>query len=372
MEAIDTLPKTIRIHFTNVMGAGAIQLLESLLPALVASKKVKIAKVYLPEGGVLSKFSAFSSSTTVLKYKRYLPNAISRFLECTFLSRKFNEPSPLLVLGDLPLRISSPQILFVQNSHLIKLSRINWHPGALKFAIARFIFRFNIKRVSAFVVQTDTMRDELATSYPSISNRIHVIRHPVPQWVLTNNVKWQNLDRELKRNLRLFYPAAGYPHKNHNLLSKIDASNSEDWSIERFTLTIDQASNPAPQISWVDCVGFLSPAEMINTYKGADALVFLSKKESLGFPLLEAMHLGMPIVCPDLPYARALCGDHAIYFDPNSVESLRLALIKLKRLFAENWSPDWSGQLSEIPKTWESFSSKLLNVVTKASSSHLN
>ena len=30
-------------------------------------------------------------------------------------------------------------------------------------------------------------------------------------------------------------------------------------------------------------------------------LCYLSKEESFGFPLIEAMYLGLPIVCPDLP-----------------------------------------------------------------------
>ena len=35
-----------------------------------------------------------------------------------------------------------------------------------------------------------------------------------------------------------------------------------------------------------------------------DALLFLSTDESYGFPLIEAMFVGLPIICPDLPYAR--------------------------------------------------------------------
>ena len=61
-------------------------------------------------------------------------------------------------------------------------------------------------------------------------------------------------------------------------------------------------------------------ANLINTLQGchdADALLFLSEKD-FGFPLIEAMYLGLPIVCPDLPFARALWND-AIYFDPNDI-----------------------------------------------------
>jgi glycosyltransferase involved in cell wall biosynthesis len=101
---------------------------------------------------------------------------------------------------------------------------------------------------------------------------------------------------------------------------------------------------------------------MIHAYGSADGILFLSKAESFGFPLVEAMFLGLPVICPNLPYAKTLCGDQGIYFDPNSVESLRAALIQLKELLSDNWKPDWSGQLIGIPKNWESVASKFLDI----------
>jgi glycosyltransferase involved in cell wall biosynthesis len=94
-----------------------------------------------------------------------------------------------------------------------------------------------------------------------------------------------------------------------------------------------------------------------------DALLFLSKKESYGFPLLEAMFVGLPIVCPDRPYARIICGDQAIYFDPDEPDSLLIALLNLKKKLADGWWPDWSEQLMPIPKDWKEVARKMMNIV---------
>jgi glycosyltransferase involved in cell wall biosynthesis len=101
---------------------------------------------------------------------------------------------------------------------------------------------------------------------------------------------------------------------------------------------------------------------MIHAYGGVDGILFLSKRESFGFPLVEAMFLGLPVVCPDLPYARTICGDQGIYFDPDSIGSLQAALTKLKKLLSDNWKPDWSGQLRGIPKDWDGVASKILDL----------
>jgi len=358
----NSISNTIRVHLTNVTGTGASQLLESLLPTLLKCKKGSISDIYLPEKGPLSKFLLTSGNAVVKKYKRYFPKSISRFLECTLFSYKFDDSTPILVLGDLPLRVKSRQTLFVQTSHLIVPKFFEWHLGAWKFRVARFIFRLNLDRVSAFIVQTENMRDGLINSYPSIKNRILIIPHPVPAWLLKSHS--ESCDNKLfqDRDLKLFYPAAGYPHKNHSLLNRIEGVESNHWPVESLLLTIDDSMNPAPKIAWVHCVGLLTPSEMIRAYGGVDGLVFLSKQESLGFPLLEAMYLGLPVVCPDLAYARTLCGDQAIYFDPDSLQSLRDAIIKLKELLSNNWQPDWSGQLRDIPKTWEDVASQILNI----------
>jgi glycosyltransferase involved in cell wall biosynthesis len=44
--------------------------------------------------------------------------------------------------------------------------------------------------------------------------------------------------------------------------------------------------------------------------------------ESLGLPLLEAQSLGLPILAADRPYARNVCRESAVYFDPLSPDSL--------------------------------------------------
>jgi glycosyltransferase involved in cell wall biosynthesis len=149
------------------------------------------------------------------------------------------------------------------------------------------------------------------------------------------------------------------------LLAGIKVAESEPWPVDEILLTIRQVANPASSIPWINCVGHLSSAEMINAYGAVDALLFLSKKESFGFPLLEAMFLGLPVICPDLPYAKNLCGEQAIYFDPDSVESLRTALVELKRLLSDNWRPDWSNQLKSVPKNWDDVASKFLDITFK-------
>lgn len=353
----------VRLHLTNVAGVGATQLLQSLLPALETESEHSITDIYLPNRGALFSYRPINSAIRATPYRRYLPNAVSRFLECTLFGRRFNGQTPLLVFGDLPLRCDSQQTVFVQTPHLLRPAFFRWSLSAIKFALLRAVFRLNLRHAQNYIVQTAFMRDALISTYPSLAGKVHVIPQPVPTWLIKAGLKRSRRADSCGDKLKLIYPAASYPHKNHRLLAGINSMTASNWPVQSLQLTIKPQLNPAPHVPWIRCTGFLAAPAMIDIYAGADALLFLSSDESYGFPLVEAMYIGLPVICPDLPYARVLCGEGAIYFDATDVSSLKTAVTQLSQRLAGGWWPDWSEQLAAIPTDWATTAKKLLAVV---------
>lgn len=352
----------IRIHLTNVTGLGATKLLQSLLPYIETSKKFERYEIFLPEEGALSEYTPINSDTETKLYKRKLPHLFSRFVECLFFCKRYNDGAPILVLGDIPLRISKGnQIIFLQSPLLVKpWFKIN-KISELKYIISKLIFFFNLPYVNVVIVQTSVMKEKLISLFPILSNKVYVLPQPVPEWIKkeiqTNEIEVYTP----KRKLNLIYPAAYYPHKNHILLSKINLSE-QNWPKLKLILTINETKNPAPSINWLHCSGQLNQKSLLKAYQDTDAMLFLSKEESFGFPLIEAMYLGLPIICPDLPFARVLCGDDAIYFNPDDIESLRLSILRLKNNLIDGWRPNWNNQMNEIPKNWATVADEMLDL----------
>lgn len=354
--------RQIRVHATNIFGVGATQLAQSLLPAMERLAAYHLNTVYLPCRGSFASYVSDANSTTLIRQRRYLPNSVSRMLECTLLARRFEGDGSLLVLGDIPLRCRGRQTVFVQTPLLTKSATSNRKFGAIIFWVARFVFRLNAGFASAFIVQTEAMKTALLETYPEIANKVHVISQPAPAWLLASSVKRTGVIARDGSELRLFYPAAAYPHKNHHLLTKMKSDNDQPWPVSSLILTIDENELEGPRPPWIFCIGRLEADAVLSNYETADGLLFLSLSESFGFPLVEAMWIGLPIICPDLPYARVLCREEAIYFEPQSVSSLRSAVIELHERLRSGWWPNWSTALTEIPQTWEAVAASMLSI----------
>ncbi len=353
----------LTIHAANITGLGASEVVLSILKG-INTCTIPFNKVicYLPSKGPVSKFKSNSSNLEIRHIKRKIPNSISRALECLFPRLYIEIGDMLLVLGDVPLRTYIPQVVFFQQSHLLKTEINSMASKSFKFRVMRLIFSLNQCRPNKFIVQSDAMYESLLSSYPLLKkdNKVKVIYQPAPLWVqqpLTHKPH-----HDLSKGLILFYPAADYPHKNHSLFYKLVHKELRE-PIHKLILTIDKPDfRNLP--SWIVFSGMLDHKKCLYEYHNADALVFPSLIESYGLPLIEAMTLGLPIIVSDLPYARALCGDQAIYFDPTSSRSLISACKKLHEKLLRGWRPDWSKQLTVIPENWNLVADQFIKILT--------
>lgn len=363
---------SLLIHSTNTVMPGSTQLLMSLLPELEKESKFDHLSILLPDKGDLTSYQKKSDHSTLKFYKRILPNSISRVFECLFPSKDMLQYEVILVMGDIPIRLKQPQVLFLQNSNLTK----QWNPlkssDSLKYWISTLLIRFNLKFVSNVIVQTEVMRKKVVGMYPMVAGRVKVIPQPVPEWMISHlgnagpvSPSYQH-DKIKKEGLTLFYPAAGYPHKNHQILGKIQNEVKGNRCINKVLLTLDQHQLDLKPKPWIEFVGSLDSDEMLKTYSLVDGLLFLSNEESYGFPLVEAMVMGLPIIAPELDYAKVLSGEQAIYFKPDDLTSLQNAILHLKEKLLNGWIPDYSSQINTLPKTWKQTAQSFLKVVDES------
>lgn len=73
------------------------------------------------------------------------------------------------------------------------------------------------------------------------------------------------------------------------------------------------------RLFWVD---YVSSVDLRALYQHAHSLIFASIVEGFGLPLVEAAHLGLPVIASDIPVFRELGSDALMYFDVADSEHL--------------------------------------------------
>lgn len=68
--------------------------------------------------------------------------------------------------------------------------------------------------------------------------------------------------------------------------------------------------------------GFIPDADLPGLYSGAQGFVFPSLYEGFGLPPLEAMACGCPVAVSNVSSLPEVCGEAAVYFDPNDPEKI--------------------------------------------------
>lgn len=354
----------ICVHATNVTGLGASQVVKAILGALETNTRQGL-DCFIPAHGPFADVAARGDQVRFHRLRRVLPNSMSRLFECLFSRRYFPTYRHGITLGDIPLTNLREQVVLVHQLHLVSPKINPFAYDHLNARTMRWLFRRNIRYAKRFVVQTGATRQDLEATYPELVGRVVTVPQPAPPLF----AHAQAVPRGSKEKLRLFYPAAGYPHKNHRILQRMQQVYEPLKRLDQVTVTLEPGETNAVggEIPWVHNAGRLKPSECLAMYQRCDALFFPSTAESYGLPLVEAMTLGLPVVCSDLPYARWLCEDQAIYFDPTDPRAAWLAIAELDQRLLSGWSPDWTSALAKLPTDWDQVGRVFLDLLFEPS-----
>jgi glycosyltransferase involved in cell wall biosynthesis len=108
--------------------------------------------------------------------------------------------------------------------------------------------------------------------------------------------------------------------------------------------------------------GMLPDAVIADFYRLGNALLFPSREEGFGIPIIEAAFSSMPVFCADIQVLRELACEDASYFDPEGDPK------EIARLIVNRMESEATSRLSRRVKrsyTWESIYSKFIEPMLK-------
>lgn len=206
--------------------------------------------------------------------------------------------------------------------------------------LARLIFRLVLRR-------SLDRADRVVTVSQAVRDEILAFSSSTPVAVVCNGLdaaKFAEMDPQVREGalvrLRLperFLLAVGHfePRKNYDTLIDALSILHRDGMTCPLVIVgndsgertrIEQQVRAAGLQSSVHLLSGLSDIDVRCLYGAASMLVFPSRYEGFGIPLLEAMASGIPVAASETPVFREILGDAGFYFDPDSAMEMAAAI----------------------------------------------
>lgn len=249
-----------------------------------------------------------------------------------------------------------------KGSHVTTLSPLKYW---FKYLFYRLVSNQAMTRSKAILVPSQAVANTILKILPSIKSKIYVTPEAASLDMPATKV---NL---LPENYWL-YVGSLYPHKNVKIIFQALQTKPDARLVIASTRSVfaDQMFEQARQLKVDTQITWqwgISDAELKYLYQKAIVLIQPSLSEGFGLTGLEAMSVGCPVACSDIPVFREVYDKSAIYFDPQQPKSLLSTIDKivnspskwkaLGRQHAQRFSWQKTAQL-----TWEVYRNILQNV----------
>jgi len=216
------------------------------------------------------------------------------------------------------------------------------HPDTVERArrwYYRGIVPASLRRAAAVVTNSRATAQDVARAFPFTAPRITVTPFGTPSWV------WERPA-----------PSPAGPRAPYLFVGTLEPRKNLPRLLEAYRRLLDAPRHPdAPPLpdlvlvggrGWLDSPlrgplaalqangrvrleGYCGPERLWELYGSARALLFPSLHEGFGFPILEAMAAGLPVLTADRGAMREVAGDAALLVDPLDVAGLAAAMERI-------------------------------------------
>lgn len=272
----------------------------------------------------------------------------------------------------LPFRLPCPAVVTIHD--LIHLIFREYLPHPLARYYARYMIGRAVREAAGIITVSLSSSRDIRRHFPDLTQDISVVPNGVDSTFAPRPLpevrEWLAHSMDLKGTYLLF---VGNPKKHKNLGLLMQAIARLQSSYPDLDLVVVGGSDDqnADLLDHARKLGVESRVRFFGTvdhdtlaflYSAAIALVFPSRYEGFGLPPLEAMACGAPVIASNSSSVPEVLGPAAVYFSPQSVDSLMNALCRLLD------SPELRARLARMGRsrarlfTWEEAARQTMKV----------
>jgi glycosyltransferase involved in cell wall biosynthesis len=288
-------------------------------------------------------------------------------------------PDVIFAMGNVGLvKPPCPQAILFHKPHLVypkkHYARERWQ-ARLKNCLLKKRLKSCLKRTDRVFCQTTVSRDRFHRTFIYPKERIGVMPNAVSVFA-SNQTEKVTSPPVLQQNgyFDLFFLTKFYAHKNLEILLSLFRNHYSHLEDVRCLITIapDQHPNAAPFLDKVKQhglekhivnIGPISQQDLRGYFCNSDCLFFPSLMESFSGTYLEAMYFGLPILTSDLDFARYVCADAALYFNPWSHADIveKILTIKKDGGLAKNLISKGKSRYGNFVRSWKDITADVIS-----------
>ena len=209
-----------------------------------------------------------------------------------------------------------------------------------KFTGYKLVMKKTVAKAARIIVPSRDTKDELEHHYQSSRGKVSVVYEGVG--IIGRQISDQILKKIKVRAKNYFlYVGNAYPHKNLEYLIssfkefilktknkkylKLVLVGANDFFYKRLKKFIleQQISDD------VIFTGYAEDSELTALYRNALSLIFPSKMEGFGLPILEALANNCPVLASNIPIFHEIAGDNIYYFNIEEKDALYKLMLKI-------------------------------------------
>ncbi|NOR14637.1 MAG: glycosyltransferase [Candidatus Aminicenantes bacterium] len=243
-----------------------------------------------------------------------------------------HSPTPLLLPSKGKSIVTVHDLFFWEHPEMVDRKTRNLF---LKYT------RNSLRQADGVIAVSQYTKDEAVRRFALDPDKVRVIHHGLKKGLDPDETGV--MEAVLKSKFRLpdrFLLFVGADEPRKNLPALIDALKLVHEMSEKIVLVVaggkgsdrtrvEARITSQNLTSSVRFLGYLSDAELSALYRLATLVVLPSLCEGFGFPLLEAMASGVPIVASETSALPEIGQDAARYFDPSSAEAISQTILQV-------------------------------------------
>ena len=222
----------------------------------------------------------------------------------------------------LPVGLKKKSVVTIHD--LIHLRFPAYHNLARR-TYARWMIHHAVHHSGAIIVNSEFTKQEILDTFIVEPSKIHVTYFAVGGEFAPVKDESRKIEFRKRYSIErpyIFYVGSMKPHKNIPLLLRTFAAIRKRIDVDLVlageklfeNIKFAEQARALNVAAFINDLGALSPNDLVTAYSCAEVFAFPSQYEGFGFPLLEAMACGTPVVASDGGALQEISGNAALHF----------------------------------------------------------